>query len=974
MQKMLTPHVRAIGRPPGPAQDDAVDPGQVDGTATALKNDLIQLIGKEQVLHRISDLVRYASDASPYRYLPQVVVLPRTIDDVRAILDYCARTGRHATFRAGGTSMNGQSQSDDILIDVRRHWAGMVAEDGGARLRARPGTILGHANAVLRPLGRRLGPDPASADVATIGGVIANNAGGMRCTLERNAYHTVSSLTLLLASGTVIDTAAPDAEAAFAAAEPELAAGLMQLRSELLADDELAQRVRHKFSIRNTNGYALLALLDGDTPLEILRRLIVGSEGTLAFVAEAVINTLPAPAVTTVSWVVLPSIGEAAALVPGLVKAGAEAVELMLAPALAAAAQDFPGTPQYWRSLDPGAAALLVEFGADSPAGLDAAVARATALVADAKLVHPLEFTRDEEQIELSWKVRDGLLGIVGQQRPDGTALVIEDVCFPPDRIAEGAQDLQKLLSKHGFMPNAAGHAAYGNLHFTLTPAFANPGDRERYAAFMTDLVALIIDKYDGSLKAEHGTGINMAPFVRREWGDKATDMMWRIKKLADPHGVLAPNVILTSDDGINMKKFKSAPPIEHVAAGCIECGFCEAVCPSRNVTTTPRQRIVLRREMARQPEGSPLLARLQDEYEYDGIETCAADGSCAIPCPVQINTAALEKTFRRAESTPGRERAALMIARRWAAAEKLARAAIGASDIIQRTIGVRALTGLTAAVRLVVSDDLMPSVPGPMPRAQLRKLPPTEREGAAAAYFPACINRIFGRNPGQQRRPSLPQALVEVSARAGKPLWIPADVAGKCCSTPWSSKGYNRGHRWMAAATCDALWEWSAHGTLPVVIDAASCTNGLLDDVRNYLDPARLARLEQITVLDSIAWCDGLVPALTISRRLERAALHPTCSTTHMGLTKTLERLAGRLADEVIVPVGTTCCGTAGDRGLLHPELVISATRDEKAGLDETPAQAYLSANRTCEMGLRQATGRPYESFVFLLEELTRP
>jgi D-lactate dehydrogenase len=973
MQKLLTPHVRAIGRPAGPAQDDAIDPAHVEGTPAALKNDLIQLLGREQVLYRISDLTRYASDASPYRYLPQVVVLPRTVDDVRAILGYCARSGRHATFRAGGTSMNGQSQSDDILIDVRRHWTGMVAEDGGARLRARPGTILNHANAVLRPLGRRLGPDPASADVATIGGVIANNAGGMRCTLERNAYHTVSSLTLVLASGTVIDTAAPGAGAAFEAAEPELAAGLMQLRSELLADDELTQRVRHKFAIRNTNGYALLALLDGDTPLEIFRRLIVGSEGTLAFVAEAVIGTIPAPAMTTVSWVVLPSITEAAALVPGLVGLGAAAVELMLAPALAAAAQTFPGAPQYWRSLDPGAAALLVEFGADSPAGLDAAETKATALVASASLVHPVKFTRDEEQIALYWKIRDGLLGIVGQQRPAGTALVIEDVCFPPDRVAEGAQDLQELLSKHSFLPNAAGHAAYGNLHFTLTPALADPRDRQRYAAFMADLVTLIIDKYDGSLKAEHGTGINMAPFVRREWGDKATDMMWRIKKLADPHGILAPNVILTRDDDINLKSFKSAPPIEDVAAACIECGFCEAVCPSRNVTATPRQRIVLRREMARQAEGSLLLARLQDEYEYDGVETCAVDGSCAIPCPVQINTGALVKTFRRAESTPGREKAALMIARRWATAERLARTAVSASDIIQRTIGVRALTGLTAAVRLVVSDDLMPSVPGPMPRAQLRKLPSTTREGAAAVYFPACINRIFGRDPAQHRHPSLPQSLVEVSARAGRPLWIPGDVAGKCCSTPWSSKGYNRGHKWMAATTCDALWEWSGNGSLPVVIDAASCTNGLLDDVRNYLDPARLARLEQITLLDSIAWCESLLPALTVTRRVQRAAVHPTCSSTHMGLTKTLERLAGHLADEVLVPVGTTCCGTAGDRGLLHPELVTSATRDEKAGLDEEPAQAYLSANRTCEMGLRQATGRPYESFVFLLEELTR-
>jgi D-lactate dehydrogenase len=974
MRKLLTPHVRAIGRPEGPAQDDAVDPARVEGTPAELTSDLIELVGQDQVLHRITDLIRYASDASPYRYLPQVVVLPRTVDDVCSILAYCARTGRHATFRAGGTSLNGQSQSDDVLIDVRRHWAGMVAEDGGARLRARPGTILGQANAILRPLGRRLGPDPASADVATIGGVIASNAGGMRCTLERNAYHTVSALTLVLASGTVIDTAARGAEAAFAAAEPELAAGLLQLRSELLADEQLARRIRHKYAIRNTNGYALSALLDADTPLEIFRRLIVGSEGTLAFVAEAVINTIPAPAMTTVSWIVLPSISEAATLVPGLVGLGAEAVELMLAPALAAAAQAFPGTPQYWHSLDPAAAALLVEFGADGSAGLDGAETRAAALVADANLLHPVEFTRDEDQIELYWRVRDGLLGIVGQQRPEGTALIIEDVCFPPDRVAEGAQDLQDLLSKHSFPPNAAGHAAYGNLHFTLTPRLGDPADRERYAAFMADLVALVIDKYDGSLKAEHGTGINMAPFVRHEWGDKATDMMWQIKKLADPYGVLAPNVILTRDDGINLKSFKSAPPIEDVAVHCIECGFCEAVCPSRNITTTPRQRIVLRREMARQPEGSPLLARLQDEYEYDGIETCAADGSCAIPCPVQINTGALEKTFRRAESTPRREKTALMIARRWAIAERLARTAVGAADIIQRTVGVRALTGLTAAARLIVSDDLVPSVPGPMPRAQLRKLPPTTREGAAAAYFPACVNRIFGRDPGQRRHPSLPQALVAVSARAGQPLWIPGDVAGKCCSTPWSSKGYIRGHEWMAATTCDALWEWSGHGTLPVVIDAASCTNGLLDDVKNYLDDEHRARLEQITLLDSIGWCDNLLPALTITRRVERAALHPTCSTTHLGLTKTLERLAGRLADDVLVPVGTTCCGTAGDRGLLHPELVTSATSAEKAGLVDTPAQAYLSANRTCEMGLRQATGYPYESFVFLLEELTRP
>lgn len=974
MKKLLSPSVPAIGRPPGLPQADAIDSAHTGGTPRGLKDDLVALLGEDQVLHRVSDLVRYASDASPYRYLPQVVVLPRDVHDVQELLGYCRRSGRHATFRAAGTSLNGQSQSDGILIDVRRHWSGMSVEDDGARLRARPGSILGHAAALLRRHGRRLGPDPASSDVATIGGVLANNAGGMRCTLERDAYHTVASMTFVLPSGTVIDTAASDAEAQFVAAEPELASGLAELREQLLADSELTARVRHKFSIRNTTGYTLAALLDADTPLEIFRRLIVGSEGTLAFIAEAVIDTLPAPSVTTVTWIALPSAEEAVALVPGLVSLGAEAVELMVAPALTAAAQAFPNTPEYWKTLDPGAAALLVEFGAADPADLDQAEARVAELVADADLLHRLDFTRDQELIELDWRIREGLLGIVGRLRPPGAAVVNEDVCFPPARIAEGAADLHALLTEHGFLPGVAGHAAYGNLHFTLTPKLADPADRERYAAFMSDLVALVVDKYDGSLKAEHGTGINMAPFVRHEWGDKATEMMWRIKELADPHGVLAPDVVLTRDNDIHLKSFKSTPDIEDVATHCIECGYCEAVCPSRNVTTTPRQRIVLRREMARQEEGSPLLAQLQAEYEYDGIETCAADGTCAIPCPVHIDTGALVKGFRRDESTEQRERVALKIAQRWATVEELARTAISAADIVQRAVGSKALTRLAAGARLVISNDLMPAIPGAMPHGASSRPPRTSRHGAAAVYFPACVNRIFGRDPGMPRHPSLQTALVEVSARAAKPLWIPGDVAGKCCSTPWSSKGYTRGHAWMAATTCDALWSWSEHGSLPVVIDAASCTNGLLDDVRNHLDDEHRARLEQITLLDAITWCADLLPYLTVTRQVGRVAVHPTCSTAHLGLSRTLEAIAGQLADEVLVPVGTTCCGTAGDRGLLHPELVRSATRDEKAALDQTPADAYLSANRTCEMGLRQATGRPYESFVFLLEELTRP
>jgi len=619
---------------------------------------------------------------------------------------------------------------------------------------------------------------------------------------------------------------------------------------------------------------------------------------------------------------------------------------------------------------------LLVEFTGADGAALDHTEVAVRALVANANLLQPLVFTRDAKAIEIDWRVREGLLGIVGKLRPEGTAVINEDVCFPRARIAAGAHDLQALLTRHGFLPGVAGHAAFGNLHFTLTPKLDDPADLSRYSAFMNDLVELVIDKYDGSLKAEHGTGRNMAPFVRREWGDKATDMMWRIKKLADPDGVLAPDCLLSRDDDIYLRRFKSTPTIEDIsgATHCIECGFCEPVCPSRNVTMTPRQRIVVRREMARQPSSSRMFAQLLKEYEYDGIQTCAADGTCAEPCPVSINTGAMIKSFRERESTDARETVALAIARRWRRVESAARLGMVVTDVISKTVGIKALTGLTAVARMALSKDLVPSVPGPMPQQAPRELPPTSRQGAAAVYFPACINRIFGRAQGMAQRPSLPEAFVALSARAGQPLWIPANVRGLCCSTPWSSKGYRLGHEWMATAIADAMWDWSEAGAVPIVIDAVSCTHGLLDDVRAHIDRERQERFGKIRIVDAITWVHQLLPGLQIKRKLASAAVHPTCSTIHLGLEEKLNEIAEAVADEVIVPIGTTCCGTAGDRGLLHPELVISATREEKSYLDVHPVDVYLSANRTCEMGLQQATGKPYESFILALEELTRP
>ncbi|HEY4426934.1 MAG TPA: FAD-binding and (Fe-S)-binding domain-containing protein [Solirubrobacteraceae bacterium] len=941
------------------------------GTPPALLRELEAAIGRERVAARASDLVRYASDASPYRSIPSAVAIPSGVEEVVRLLSVARRTRTPIVFRAGGTSLNGQSQTDGILLDVRRHWQRVRIENGGAQVRVGPGAVLGQVNRRLARHGRRLGPDPASTDIACVGGVIANNSGGMRCGVVADSYRTLRSLTFVLPGGAVIDTAAEDAEERFAAAAPELARGLEQIRDELRSDRELAERVARKFEIKNTTGYRLCAFLDADTPLEIFRRLIVGSEGTLAFVAEAVFDTVPLGRHTTLALTFFEDIDAAVGAVQPLVAAGATATELMVAPTLIAAAWNMPGTPERWKELPPESAALLVEFRAEADAELDAPEAAASEILASHGPLDPPSFTREREEVEMLWRVREGMQGLLAAMRAPGVSLIIEDVCVPPARVGEAAKDLQRLLGEHGFLQGVAGHASAGNLHFLLTPDFGEQADLDRYEAFMRDLVELIVGTYDGSLKAEHGTGVNMAPYVEREWGAKATELMWRVKQLADPDGILAPGVVLTRDPGVHLRNLKSTPPIEASATQCIECGFCEPVCPSRDVTTTPRQRIVLRREMARQPPGSPVLTALLEQFEYDGIETCAADGSCALACPVGIDTGELIKGLRARRHGERAERAGLELARRWAAVERAARAALRTG----RRVGDARMRAATSLARRALDHELLPAWSDALPAPAAAKLPRTSREGAAAVYFPACVNRIFGNPRGGADGPSLPQSLVAVSARAGLPLWIPDDVAGTCCATPWSSKGYVRGHELMARRIAAAVLRWTAEGELPLVVDATSCTLGLLGDVAPRLDEGTRERLGKVRILDSIEWVhDSVLPALTPGRRVGAVALHPPCSAAHLGLREKLAAIAAALAEEVRVPAAGGCCGMAGDRGLLHPELPLAALGPVRAELDGHGFDACLCSNRTCEIGLAQVTGRPYGSFVLLLEELTRP
>ena len=916
--------------PPAPAQpapDRAAD-WVAAGTPEPLRSQLVGTLGPDKVLTRALDLVRYASDASPYRLIPKAVAMPHDTGDVAALMALARERAVPITFRAGGTSLNGQAQTESVLVDVRRHWQRAQVLEDGCAVRVGPGMVLGHVNRLLARHGRKLGPDPASTDIACVGGVIANNSGGMRCGVTADSYSTVRSMTLVLTDGTVIDTAAPGAARRFAAAAPELARGLAEIRDELRADPELSARVARKFQIKNTMGYRLCAFLDADEPLEIFRRLVIGSEGTLAFVAEAVFDTVAFGAHASVALALFADIDAAAEVVHPLVESGASATELMFASTLLAAAYNMPGTPERWKSLAPESAALLVEYRAGADEQLDDPERRGLEILQGARLLDPARFSREREEIEMLWRVREGIQGLIAAYRPAGVSLIIEDVCVPPTRIAEACRDLQTLLAKHEFLPGLAGHASAGNLHFLLTPNFGQPADLERYDAFVHELADLILDKYDGSLKAEHGTGTNMSPFVQREWGSKATEMMWRVKQLADPDGILSPGVVLNRDDRVHLRNLKSTPEIEEVATKCVECGFCEPVCPSRNVTTTPRQRIALRREMARQPTGSPVLEALLKQFEYDAIDTCAADGSC-MRWPAQWG------------STPAS----------W-------------SRQLCGTVAIQAAPSAAPCSwpSLTGSASARPgsaSAPGPaalrlrnraMPGRRPRELPFTVREGAAAVYLPSCVNRIFGNAPGHAGAPSVPYALVAISLRAGLPLWIPDDVVGSCCGAALELEGlparprpHGRVDRSSLPAGC--------RRQLPVVIDATSCTHELIEDHGAAASSPRL-----------IAWVhDHLLDRLEVSRKLARRRGTPACSSRHLGLSASFRR-SPRAFRRCRRPRRHGCCGMAGDRGLLHPELPASALRDVASELDGRSFDACVSSNRTCEIALQDVTGPPYD------------
>ena len=920
----------------------------------------------QDVRTQLVERVKYASDASHYYQMPEAVVVAKDAAEVAAVFKAAARDAKPVTLRSGGTSLAGQASGDGILVDTRRHFKDIEVLDQGKRVRVQPGATVRQVNARLQLWGYKLGPDPASSSAATIGGVVANNSSGMACGTEFNTYRTLESMTFILPSGTMINTADKDANAQFKAQEPELVETLERLRRRVNDNPESVDIIRRHFGLKNTMGYGLNSFLDFEDPVKLFEHLLIGSEGTLAFVAEAVFRTVPISKFATTTVAVFDDLDSATRALPDLLDSGAATLELMDSSSIRVG-QELKGVPAAITGFDVDKqAALLIEYHANEEEELRCLQDKGSALLRELPLRAPAEFSQDRVDRAVAWAFRNGLYASVAGARKSGTTALLEDVVVPVPDLAPTCESLQELFKKYGYDDAVIfGHAKDGNIHFLLTDRFEGDEALGRYNNFNEGMVDLILAA-GGNLKAEHGTGRAMAPYVRRQYGDELYDVHLELKRAADPRGTMNPGVIIDDDPEAHIRNIKLNHEVEIDIDRCVECGYCEPVCPSRNLTMTPRQRIVVRRAMAKaRAEGREEDAKeLAEAYEYQGIDTCAVDSMCVTACPVGIDTGKFVKKLRSQRTGAKQEvtRAAWAgAAKAWPAVPTVASAALTGVNVLPTGL----VQKVTDVARALVGEDIMPEYQPELGKGGKLRSRLGEHVGAPgepiAVYVPACVNTMFGPSGSGV---GATDAFVALAERAGVSLRVPKDIDALCCGTPWTSKGMKKGHAIMEKRVQASLMAATDHGRLPVLSDASSCSEGF----------KAMAEAAGLTVIDAVAFTvEHILPTLEVKHKVSSITLHPTCSSKHLDIIGDLETVAKAAAREVHIPADWNCCGYAGDRGMLHPELTASATREEAKEVAEIDSAHHASLNRTCELGLSRATGNEYQHVLELLEQASR-
>ncbi len=934
-------------------------------------------LAADNIITRAIQRLAYGTDASFYRLVPQLVLRIETQTQLIKVIELASQYQLSLTFRAAGTSLSGQAITDSILIILSTAWEQLELLNEGEQIKLQPGVIGARANRALLPFDRKIGPDPASINSCKIGGIAANNASGMCCGVKNNSYHTLAAIKLIFADASILDTADSHSRMAYLNDHQEQISQLQALAKTIKQSPELLARVKHKYRLKNTTGYGINALIDFDDPIDIISHLMIGSEGTLAFIADITYQTIAIKKYKYAGLYLFDQMNVACQLVEQLAHEHVDAVEILDDRALNSVANSLSELLEFTQA-GKNTAALLIEFSANSENELKRLLTNIQAHITplNAHLLPSRFFTKDQQIITKLWQIRKGMFPAVGANRTIGTTVVIEDIALPLNKLAEGVTRLHQLFDRFAYDEAIIfGHALAGNLHFVFTQSFDHKQEIQRYRDFMAAVSQMVAVDFQGSLKAEHGTGRNMAPFVELEWGTDLYEIMKQIKQLFDPKGIFNDGVIINKDKNCHINHLKTMPAANQLIDKCIECGFCEPVCPSANLTLTPRQRITVWRricELQRLQQQGQLthqqaqeLKNLVADYQYFGLDSCAATGLCGQQCPVDIDTGVFIKHLRAQKLAKNgcRDKVANLFANNFAAMSAMAKIGLNTVNLMS-SVGGDKLTSKAFSTLNLLSKNNVPKWYSAWPSAAKSYNTNLMRNSFTqkVVYIPSCANRIFAvDNKAKDQRP-LAQVLQSILSKSQLEMIIPSGINTLCCGMPWASKGMNKIAEQKRQGFIDLMEQASEGGKWPVITDASPCAFAINSKELSTLKVYEASEFIAKFVLDK----------LVINKSLETFMLHVTCSSKKMDQGIYLEQIVRACSDHIVVPDNINCCGFAGDKGFYQPELNKHALKTLAAQVPDDCRQG-LSNSRTCEIGLSEHSRISYQSFLYLLDQVSQ-
>ena len=719
-----------------------------------------------------------------------------------------------------------------------------------------------------------------------------------------------------------------------------------------MQDSTLCALIKKKYKIKNTTGYSINSLIDFEDIKDILNHIFVGSEGTLGFISSVELYSIKDCRFKACGLLFYKNILEASEAVKILAKNDEiiQSAEIMDYNSLKSV-QNLKGIPDILLEIKEGYTCILIQTESDCKNELENNLAIIQDSIKNTNMILKPLYSQDENEFNKWWKIRKGLLPIASMARNDGSSVITEDVCFEIDKLGEGVSKIENLFKKYNFNGIIFGHALSGNIHFIITPNLNNKIEKENFENLVFDM-AQIVSSMGGSIKAEHGTGRMMAPFVEMEWGKDAYIINQKIKNIFDSKRLLNPDVIITNDPLIHTKNIKEMVKIEDYINKCMECGFCEKACPSNTLTLNPRQRITIWREMKRlnnlnTKESLSLLKELKQQYEYMGDETCAACSMCATLCPLEIDTANIAINLRQQDSS----KLVKHIINNISFYSKSA--AIGLNAI--HTLGIKPINKLSIKARNI--SKKIPYIPKNTPLGN--KFTPSIKSAQykdSVIYFTTCINRTFKTN-----QTPLYKVVESLCNKANINIIYPKEINNMCCGKAFSQ--YKDLELQNTKKILQILLTTSDNGKIPIILDHSACSIHL----------QKILRDSKLKIYDLPQYIyEVIMQKITIKKIDENVAVYTMCALKKSNQENIIEDISKLCTNGKIIKNSVFCCGFAGNKGFFTPELNKNALKKLKNFYDTTTIKRGFSSSTTCEIGLNDYSNIKWQNIAYLVDEVT--